>query len=180
MGSPPGGAALVFEMTAWSRPEGGRICPQPFPMETPMAKAQNTLPAFDTDFTKFFGEFKVPGIDVDLIVAAQRKNVEAITAANQLAFEGLQAVSRRQIELVKSLSEEVTKIARELTAVEGAPEDKFARQAELAKQAYEASIANAKELADIFTKSTTEAADVLNKRVTEGLGEIKSLVKKAK
>jgi phasin family protein len=149
-------------------------------MEAPMAKQNTAIPAFDTDFTKFFGDFKVPGIDVDLLVAAQRKNVEALTAANQLAFEGLQAASRRHIELMKNFTDEVGKLAREFTTVEGAPEEKFARQADLAKQAYEQSIASAKELSDILAKSTVEAADVINKRVTEGFGEMKSLVKKAK
>ena len=52
--------------------------------------AQN--PFFDFDFSKIVSEYKLPGVDVEALVSAQRRNIEAITAANQLAFEGLQAV----------------------------------------------------------------------------------------
>jgi hypothetical protein len=37
------------------------------------------------DVTKVFGEFRLPGIDVDAVVAAHRKNVDALTQANKLA-----------------------------------------------------------------------------------------------
>ncbi|HEV7369851.1 phasin family protein [Arenibaculum sp.] len=147
-----------------------------------MAKS---TPYFDMDLTrmfdisKFAGEFKVPGIDVDQMLAAQRKNVEALTAAQQLAFEGLQAVFRRQGEIVRQSVEQTGTIMTELLAP-GAPEEKVAKNAELTKAAFEKALSNAKELSELVAKSNAEAANVLNKRFTESLDELKTAVQKAR
>ena len=55
---------------------------------------------FDFDVSKYLGDFKVPGVDVETIVANQRKNIEALTQANKMAFEGLQNVVKRQVEIL--------------------------------------------------------------------------------
>ena len=41
------------------------------------------------DFGKYFVNGKAPSFDFDAVFALQRKNVEAFTAANQLAFDGV-------------------------------------------------------------------------------------------
>ena len=124
-----------------------------------MAKATN--PMFDTeafkvpDFTKFYGDFnkaaadfgklfvngKAPMFDFEAAIAAQRKNVEAFTAANRIAVEGTQAVLRRQAELVREAIEELSSVSKEFTAA-GSAEDKLLKQAELAKSAFENALAN--------------------------------------
>src|SRR5262249_2941096 len=115
-----------------------------------MAKTQTNSPEREpfktTDFTKSFADFnrmfadygklfangKAPLFDVEQVLAAQRKNVEAITAANQVVLEGVQAVARRQAEIVRRAMEDFTQASKELTAG-GSPEGKFAKQAELTK-----------------------------------------------
>ena len=42
---------------------------------------QSTYPFFETDFAKVFSEFRIPGFDVEAILAAQRRNIEAVTTA---------------------------------------------------------------------------------------------------
>ncbi|EWY41132.1 phasin [Skermanella stibiiresistens SB22] len=147
-----------------------------------MAKAN---PFFDVDVSKFtdvskmMSQFKVPGVDVEAMVAAQQKNIQALTAANQLAFEGFQAVARRQSEILRQTIEQTTSIVSELLAA-GSPEDKVAKQADLVKVAFEKALANTRELAELVSKSNSEAADVINKRVTESLEELKVVVAKVK
>ena len=144
-----------------------------------------TNPFFDVDVSKFtdvsklMSEFKLPGVDVESAFAAQQKNIQALTAANQLAFEGFQAVARRQSEILRQAIEQTTSIVSELLAA-GSPEEKVAKQADLVKAAFEKALANTRELAELVTKSNTEAADVINKRVSESLEELKSAVAKAK
>lgn len=144
-----------------------------------------TNPFFDVDVSKFtdvsklMSEFKLPGVDVESAFAAQQKNIQALTAANQLAFEGFQAVARRQSEILRQTIEQTTSIVSELLAA-GSPEEKVAKQADLVKAAFEKALANTRELAELVTKSNTEAADVINKRVSESLEELKSVVAKAK
>ena len=53
---------------------------------------------FDFDVTKMFAAFPMKPFDVEAVWAAQRRNVEALTQANQLAVEGAHAVVKRQIE----------------------------------------------------------------------------------
>lgn len=134
---------------------------------------------FDFDLTKLLGDFKVPGVDFESIIASQRKNIEAVTAANQLAVEGLQAVLRRQSEIIRQSIEEASSLVGDLTSV-SAPEEKAAKQADLVKSAFEKALANIKELSEIVAKSNSEAAEVLTKRVSESLEEVKAAIAKAK
>ena len=69
------------------------------------AKTTGTKSAFDFDMFKVFEQFKIPGFDMDAIMASQRKNVEAAAAANQRAFEGMSALVRRQTEVARETAE---------------------------------------------------------------------------
>ncbi|MDZ5646249.1 phasin family protein [Nitrospirillum sp. BR 11828] len=130
------------------------------------------------DFSKTLADYKVPGIDVDAFVSAQRKNIEAVTAANQLAVEGIQAVLRRQAEILRQSLEETSSVVSDFLST-GTPEDKVAKQAELVKTAFEKALANVKELAELVAKSNSEAADVLSNRVRESIEEVKAAIAKA-
>src|SRR3954452_25567601 len=57
------------------------------------------LPAFDA--ASFTQAFKLPGFDVNTVVGIQRRNVEALTAANQTVVQGLQTVVLRQGEIAR-------------------------------------------------------------------------------
>lgn len=115
--------------------------------------------------------------DFKTILETQRKNFQAITEANQRAFQGWQTLAQRQTEMVSQFVQDNSGIARE-AATESTPQDKFARQAELIKTACEKSLLNSKELAEIMRKSTFETAEVLNRRVVASLAEIKTAAKK--
>jgi phasin family protein len=130
----------------------------------------------DMDVGKAFAGFNFPGLDVESLVAYQRKNLEALTQANQLAVEGVQAVARRQVELARQAVDEASVLVRELTQP-GAPEERIAKGAEYAKTAFEKGVANARELAELVTKANTEAFAVLQKRVAEGFEEMRDYAK---
>jgi phasin family protein len=133
-------------------------------------------PVWDVDFTKMLGEFKVPGVDLDAVLQAQRKNIEALTAANRTAIEGAQAFGRRQSEILRqNLAELQSQFSSAVSA--GAPEEKLAKQTELAKSAFEKAIADMKELAELLAKSNTEAAEIVSKRVSASFDELKGVLK---
>ncbi len=50
------------------------------------------------------------------------------------------------------------------------------KQAELVRKAFEQALANMRELAEMVSKSNTDAFAIINKRVTESLQELKGLV----
>lgn len=142
-----------------------------------MSTKTSTNPLFNIDPTTLFAQFKVPGLDAESILATQRKNIEALTKANQLAVEGLQAVGRRQVEIIRSAMVDSSAQLRDLFGTLK-PEERVAKQTEIAKKSIEKAIADARELAEIVSKAQNEAFEVLNKRLSEGLDEVHSLVTK--
>lgn len=131
----------------------------------------------DTDFSKAFAGFTLPGFDVEAVLASQRKNIEALTQANQLAVDGVQAVARRQAEIAREAIDEASTVLREIVQPT-APEERIAKQAELLKQTFERGLANTRELALLLAKANTEAFDVVAKRVAQGFEEIRDEAKK--
>jgi phasin family protein len=140
-----------------------------------MSKTQTP---FNFDISRLVGDLKLPVMDVEQIISIQRRNLEAVTAANQVAWEGMQAWSRRQTEIVRETLEEAGTIISEL-ATAGTPEDKIVRQIDRLKQAYEAAVSNARELTELAAKSNGEAVELVSCRICDSLDEIKSVTKKA-
>jgi len=101
-----------------------------------------------------------------------------LTQANKLAFEGLQAMFKRQVEIARQSIEESTAVARQLVET-GSPQEKAVRQTELTKDAFEQALANSRELSEIITKSNSEAFELLNRRFFQILDELKDGIAKA-
>jgi phasin family protein len=142
-----------------------------------MAKKAETL--FDMDITKIMAEFKLPPVDVEALVAAQRKNIETLSTANRLALEGMQAVAKRNMEIMQQALADMTEAMKAIAAAE-APQAKAAKQAELLKATYEKAMQNIRELQDMIQKMSGDTLGVLNRRVSEALDELKAMMEKAK
>jgi phasin family protein len=141
-----------------------------------MAETQARPNFFDFDVTKMMADFRFRPFDVEAIMACQRRNIEALAQANQLAVEAVQAVTRRQIEITRQSLEDMSALLRDLAQPVSA-EDRIAKNTEYAKQILEKSINNGREITLLATKAGTEAADVLRKRACEGLDEIRDFAK---
>jgi len=141
-----------------------------------MAKMPEAM--FDMDFTKVMSEFKLPNVDVEAMVAAQRKNIETLSAANKLALEGMQAVAKRNMEIMQQTMADMTEAMRTIASAD-APQAKAAKQAELFKSGYEKAMVDMRELQDMVQKVSGETLSVLNKRVAEALDEVKTMMAQA-
>lgn len=142
------------------------------------AKQTAKKPAFDFDMTKAFGdfkmpEFKMPGFDVEAMMATQRKNMEAAAAANQRAFEGVSAIMRLQAEVARESAEGAMKAMSDVAAA--TPEDRVAKQADMAKTAYASFFSNGKEVYDMAAKTADEAMSLINDRFTANIDESKAM-----
>jgi len=131
---------------------------------------------FDFDVTKMMADFRFRPFDIEALMACQRRNIEALSQANQLAVEGMQAVAKRQIEIARQAIEDVSVLLRDL-AQPASAEDRIAKNTEYAKQMLEKSVNHGREITMLATKAGTEAADVLRKRATEGIDEFRELTK---
>lgn len=123
-----------------------------------------------TDYFKMFGDFK-PAMDFDTLFTTQRRNIEALSEANQVVAESAQAISRRQAEVMRSHVESFLKASREMMSG-ASPETAATRQAELMRNWFENSLSNLREMSEMLTKSSYEAFDVLNKRAAENFEEM--------
>jgi len=129
---------------------------------------------FDFDVTKIFADFRFRPFDVEAVWAAQRRNIEALSQANQAAVEGVHALARRNIELTRETFESLSALMRDM-AQPVSPEDRIAKNTEYAKKLIEKGVNHGREVATIAAKASTDAAEILHRRATEGLDEIRSL-----
>jgi phasin family protein len=135
-----------------------------------MAEARPSF--FDYDMTKLMADFRFRPFDIETLMAVQRRNIEALSQANQLAIEGMQAVARRQIEIARQAVEDISALLRDL-AQPASAEDRLAKNTEYAKQILEKSATHSREISQLAAKAGSEAADVLRKRACEGLDELR-------
>ena len=130
------------------------------------------------EFSRMFSEMKFPMMpDMEMVLAAHRRNMETLSAANRVALEGAQTVAKRHMEIVQQTMQEMTETLRGMSASES-PQARAARQADLIKQAYEKAVANMRELADLIQQSNGEALGMLNQRFAEAMDEVKAMAQK--
>lgn len=132
----------------------------------------------DNDFFKSFTKFQAAPFDVQKLLEIQRKNLQALTEAQQLTVEGVQSIMGRQMEIVSQFMEEQSFLTNQLMR-EGNPEDKLSRNAELIKNSYEKAMANAKEISELVKKTNTKTTGILNKRASANFKEIRETVDKS-
>ena len=129
------------------------------------------------DFTKVLGNVKLPGADLEALVAGQRKNIEALTEANRVAVAGMQAVAKRQAEILSEAMATAATAVQEVSAITE-PRQRLAKQTDVTKAAFEKALAAMRELAQAVSASADQAIGVVSKRVVEGLDEVKTLAPK--
>jgi len=128
---------------------------------------------FDFDVTKMFADFRFRPFDMEAAWAAQRRNMEALSQANQAAVEGVHALARRQIEITREAFEGFSTLMRDI-AQPVSPEDRIAKNTEYAQKMLEKGATHGREIATIAAKAGSDAAEILQKRATEGLEELRS------
>ena len=124
-------------------------------------------------FNSFAKLFQVPGFDVNTVVDIQRRNVEALTAANQTIAQGLQTVVQRQGEIARQSVKQFQDLVSFKPSSTSVTET-LVKQIDVTKTSYEKNVTNARELGDIVAKVGSEAADILSRRVVASLDEVKA------
>lgn len=135
---------------------------------------KTSFPFGEYDVTKMLAGFRMPQVDVEAVLTAQRKNIEALQRANQVAAENLQAIARRQVEMMQSAIEDAATSVRDLMSA-GSPEEGAKRQTELVQRTLEAAVSNMRELAEMTARSSQELFDCMNQRFSEGLEEMRAM-----
>ena len=126
------------------------------------------------ELTKMIEQFKLPGIDMSAIVEARRKDVDALVEANKAVYEGMQALASKQTEMFKQAVQDIQDAAKGAAGGLGMTDP--AKQAELARAAFQKVVDDMKELAEIARKSQADAMASITRRATENMEEFKKMM----
>ena len=125
------------------------------------------------DMTAMMAQFKMPGIDMAAIVEARRKDIEALVEANAETLASMQAMARKQTEM---LSEAMQGMQDAAKSPAGGGMADAAKQGEVVRKGFERTFANMKELAEMARHAQSDAMSRITQRATHQMQEIKSLV----
>ena len=123
-----------------------------------------------SEWTKIFGDFKAPSLDVNQLVSQYRRNAETTSNVIQIATASTQEIARRQAEILRSNAEHAIKATKEI-ASNATPESAAAKQADFAKNWLEYNVNSVRELVELGTKSAQEVFEVVNKHISEQVKE---------
>jgi phasin family protein len=124
------------------------------------------------DLQKMIEQFKMPGVDMSAIVESRRKDIEALMAANKAAYESMQALARKQTEILGQTMQGMQEAAKGAVSAAGNP----AKQTETVRKAFEKTLADMKELAEMASRSQTEAMAHITQRGNEHMQEIRKMM----
>jgi phasin family protein len=91
--------------------------------------------------------------------------------------EGASGIANKQKEIFEAAMKDMAEMAQSYKPG-GNPQDVMAKQAEFARKAMEAAIANTKDIAELVQKSSTEAFKIVQDRMKESYEEIRTSVEK--
>lgn len=129
------------------------------------------------EFAKQFAALRMPGLDPEALVEAQKKNMDALVKANQAAAAGYQDLFKKQVAVFEETMAEAQKHLKgfDTTKLDA---DSAKAQGELARAAFEKAIANMQMLAETAQKANAEAYQIVSARVQESMAEIREMAQR--
>jgi phasin family protein len=134
-----------------------------------MTKPQSGDPF--SQFAAMFQQYQLPGLDVSAILEARRKDVEALTEANQAAFGGMQAIQDKQLEILRRALDDFQSIAQQLAS---SPTKPPVNPTDAVQKALHAALADMQDIAQKTQQTQTEAYAIVSKRMEEAVQELKT------
>lgn len=133
----------------------------------------NQFPMFD--FEALLKQFSVPNVDARAIMEAQKKNIEALVAANQKIAESMQKIAQQEQKIVQEAISDWTAAAGKVKG-DGDIEAQTALQTEAAIKAVEDGIKHMRNFAELVAKAQIDSMSILNKRMDESIAELRKQV----
>jgi phasin family protein len=128
---------------------------------------------------KAFGtRLGLPKVDVDKLVDMNLKNIDALGRSAQVAGEGAKALAEKQREIVEAAFRETSAMVRDFKP-SGNPQEILAKQSEYARKAFEITMQNTKDIAELTKKTSTDATSILRDRLRDSLAELRDSISRA-
>ena len=117
---------------------------------------------------RLFGNFALPPLDFGAALASQRKTIAALAQINELALSGAQEMQKYQAELMKQTVDGFTAMVTDLIQPTGFSKDWIEKQTETSKKALAKTLASAREMTEVMTRTQSAAFGIWTQRVSEG------------
>lgn len=129
------------------------------------------------DVSKLLGSFRLPTVDVGQLIETNRRNMDALIAAQRSVTDGYTGLARRQIEIFQNTMEmaQAAIKARREAKKGGDDAGEGPSSTEIAKMALNMAVQNMKDLAEAASKANGEALSLINDRMKATLTELKSM-----
>jgi phasin family protein len=147
------------------------------PTDTENQSVATTTHATRADLRALLDKLKLPGIDTKKLLESGRKDIEALIETNDKAFVAVEALTRKQVEMLSEMAKEWQASIKDSVSAAGGTE-KLTQASAHAQRAFASALTSMKEMAEIAAKSNHEVLGILNKRFHEGLEELRSSIRK--
>ena len=137
-----------------------------------------TTESFMDQIKAFGARLGLPKVDVDKLVDIQLKNIDALGRSAQAAGEGAKALADKQREIVEAAFKETSAMVRDFHPT-GDPQGTLAKQKDYAKRAFELTMQNTRDVAELTKKTTTDATAIIRDRLRASLTELRDSVGRA-
>ena len=130
------------------------------------------------DYTRFFGQLKLPGFDLAAMLERRRKDIEAFAARNAPALAGVQLLGQKQADM---LSTTVTGLQSMVTKQPDTSVRKpLESTRELVQQVLHRVLSNAQEVTGTVYTTQSDSYAIVSKRVAENVEDLKTFLQPAK
>lgn len=125
---------------------------------------------------KFGSDLGLPKLNVDELMQAQKKNLEALGKSAKVAAEGAQSVAQKQREVLEAGLREASTLAREYKPL-GKVHENLALQTEFARKMFDIAVKGAQDSASTARQSTSDAVKIIQDRMKESFEEFRASVR---
>src|SRR5215469_5271289 len=117
----------------------------------------------------------VPKVDVDKLIEVHRRNIDALGRSAQVATEGAKSLADKQRGIIETAFRETSAMVRDFKPT-GNPQEMLVKQTEFAKKAFDITLQNTRDIAELAMKTTSDATAIVRERLRESLSELRDSV----
>lgn len=147
-----------------------------------MSEEKSSSTLLGLDLGKLLGSFRLPSVDVGQLIETNRKNMDALIAAQRSVTDGYTSLAKRQVEIFQNTMEMAQGVIKAKREAKKSGEESSGSgggdgpsSTEMAKMAFNMAIQNMKDLAEAASKANGEALALINERMKATLSELKAM-----
>ena len=118
------------------------------------------------DVAKLIESRQISGVDMTSLIDMEKKNIGALIEVNRSAYDGWRNLMARQAEVFQETMKAI--------AVEAHDEAAVGRRTEIARQRFEKTLVNMRQLAETATESQKQTTEILRRRFEDGMAAMRS------